>query len=150
VENLVVTTYSAEETLEFGAKLAGRITAGDNLFLSGELGAGKTTMLQGLGRGLGIEGNIISPTFQLVRKYYLKDGREFAHIDLYRLDTVEDILRIGWRDITESSRIVAVEWADKAKEIWPDKGQSSQGKSYIINMSVAGKKTRKIELTELL
>ncbi|MEA3506761.1 MAG: tRNA (adenosine(37)-N6)-threonylcarbamoyltransferase complex ATPase subunit type 1 TsaE [Elusimicrobiota bacterium] len=142
MENLVITTHSAEETLKFGAGLAERLKEGDNLLLLGELGAGKTTLLQGLGRGLGIKRNIISPTFQLVRKYSLECGKEFVHIDLYRLNSDEEILHIGWREMTEGSPIVAVEWADRAKEIWPDNS------SYIINMAVSGKDRRRIELIE--
>ncbi len=140
VENLVITTYSAEETVEFGAELAGRLKKGDNLLLSGELSAGKTTMLQGVGRFLGIEQNIISPTFQLIKKYNIKGGPEFTHVDLYRLNSIEEILRLGWWDIIESSQIVAVEWSEKAKEVWPSN-------AYIINMSVIRKGIRKIEIT---
>jgi tRNA threonylcarbamoyladenosine biosynthesis protein TsaE len=64
-----------------------------------------------------------------------------VHIDLYRLDSEEEIFQIGWREMTEGTPIVAVEWADRAKEIWPEQ-------RYIINMAVSGKDKRRIEIVD--
>ena len=67
---------------EIGAKLKG----GEVLALRGDLGAGKTTFIQGLAKGLGIRKTIVSPTFIIVRRYPVSDGRQFYHVDLYRLE----------------------------------------------------------------
>ncbi len=93
--------------------------------LSGNLGSGKTTFVQGLARGLGIKQRIISPTFILMRQYEGVGGHggKFYHIDLYRLeDNIEQELRnLGIEEILgKAENIVAIEWAEKVKEILPD------------------------------
>lgn len=109
--------------------------------LTGDLGSGKTTFVQGLAKGLGIVQRIISPTFILIRKYEIGERQSvarsrskpvtprlpeiatFYHIDLYRLEgNVEDELVIlGFRDIVNDPKnIIAVEWAEKAKGAIPD------------------------------
>ena len=119
---LVKKTYSASETVKFGEEFAAGLTD-DNLFLWGELGAGKTTFLKGLGKGLGINSPVVSPTFQLVRNYRGPAGqRSLIHIDLYRLSSLQEIMHLGWDDMLESSVPAAVEWADRAKQLWPEKG----------------------------
>ena len=93
-----------------------------NLFLIGDLGSGKTTLLKGIGSGLGIrESEIVSPTFQIVRRY---DGgrKPLIHLDLYRLNDISEILHLGWTDMIEADAAMAIEWADRAREIWPDEG----------------------------
>ena len=120
---LVKTTGSAEDTKRFGRSLAS-LLKGDsrNLFLTGGLGAGKTTLLKGVGCGLGLnEDEILSPTFQLVRKYRAQTA-ELIHLDLYRLTDIYSVLHLGWSDMIESGAVMAVEWADRAREIWPEQG----------------------------
>jgi tRNA threonylcarbamoyladenosine biosynthesis protein TsaE len=103
-------TASAEETEEVGEELAAGLGAGDLLLLSGELGAGKTTFVRGLARGLGATAAVQSPTFQLVRIY---PGRiQLAHVDLYRLESGADLGDLGLDDLLEQG-IVAVEWGDR-------------------------------------
>jgi tRNA threonylcarbamoyladenosine biosynthesis protein TsaE len=108
-----VETYSESETKELARKLAQRLTGGEVICLMGELGSGKTTFVQGLAEGLGIETTIISPTFTLVREYF---GRlPLFHVDAYRLNglTVDEIQRqVGLWEYMERGGIVAIEWAD--------------------------------------
>lgn len=90
--------------------------------LTGDLGSGKTTFVQGLARGLGIKGRIISPTFILVRKYEL-DALSFYHIDLYRLeeDVYGEVRNLGIDDIWEKpENIVVIEWAEKIRNLIPN------------------------------
>lgn len=97
--------------------------------LSGNLGSGKTTFIQGLAKGLGIKQRIISPTFILLREYVLKNvktkkrkNRNFYHIDLYRLENnVEEELRnLGIEEVWgKRENIVAIEWAEKVKRMLP-------------------------------
>ena len=107
----------------FGSNLAGRLHGDSrNLFLTGELGSGKTTLLKGVGASLGIRSSeIVSPTFQLVRRYQGKRG-DLIHLDLYRLASIEEILRLGWDELIEDEAVMAVEWAGRARLIWPDSG----------------------------
>ncbi|MGM0568486.1 MAG: tRNA (adenosine(37)-N6)-threonylcarbamoyltransferase complex ATPase subunit type 1 TsaE [Elusimicrobiota bacterium] len=117
---LVKKSGSPPETFAVGRELAKSIKR-ENIFLCGELGAGKTTFLKGVGKGLGLKQPIISPTFQLVRKYKKNGSLKLIHIDLYRLNKVEEILHLGWHDFLENSALTAVEWADRAADIWPEK-----------------------------
>jgi tRNA threonylcarbamoyladenosine biosynthesis protein TsaE len=84
----VVETHSAAETEELGARVAARLEAGDVVLLSGELGTGKTTLVRGACRALGVPGPVTSPTFTIGQRY--EGGRlPVSHLDLYRLQTLE-------------------------------------------------------------
>jgi tRNA threonylcarbamoyladenosine biosynthesis protein TsaE len=84
----IVETNSAAETEELGARIAGRLKAGDVVLLSGELGTGKTTLVRGACRALGVPGPVTSPTFTIGQRY--EGGRmPVSHLDLYRLQTLE-------------------------------------------------------------
>ncbi|MBE9142747.1 tRNA (adenosine(37)-N6)-threonylcarbamoyltransferase complex ATPase subunit type 1 TsaE [Planktothrix mougeotii] len=106
---------NAEATHEFGKKLGRSLPANSILLLEGNLGAGKTTFVQGLGAGLGIPESIESPTFTLINEY--TTGRiPLYHLDLYRLDPseIEDLnLEQYWEGIEVEPGIVAIEWADR-------------------------------------
>lgn len=108
-------TSSSEETKQFAANLAKKFNRGI-LALSGELGSGKTTFVQGFAKGLGIKEKIISPTFIIIRQYPLPAGRqELYHIDLYR---VENFQGLGLKEILENpNNIVLIEWAEKIKDL---------------------------------
>jgi len=83
--------------------------------LSGELGSGKTTFVQGFTKSLGIKKRIISPTFVLMKRY-----KNLYHIDCYRIDSYKEILDLGWKDmLTNKENIILVEWAEKIKKIFP-------------------------------
>lgn len=94
---------------------------GEVIALTGELGSGKTTFVQGLAKGLGVKGRIISPTFMIIRTY--KVGlTNFYHVDLYRLegDLGKEIENLGLKDIWgKNENIVVIEWAEKIKKLLP-------------------------------
>ncbi len=106
-----------EATQRLGALLGRLAEAGDVLLLHGNLGAGKTTLTQGLARGLDIQDRITSPTFALLHEY---EGRlPLYHFDLYRLDT-PDLGQLGFDEIWEDGRGVAViEWPERLGEQGP-------------------------------
>ena len=94
---------------------------GEVLALTGNLGSGKTTFIQGLAEGLGVSTRVISPTFILLRKYIYGD-RNFYHVDLYRLEekVENEALNLGLSDIWgRKDNIVAVEWAEKIRGLVP-------------------------------
>jgi tRNA threonylcarbamoyladenosine biosynthesis protein TsaE len=101
---------SVEELQHAAASLGSLLAAGDLLILTGELGAGKTTFTQGLGRGLGVREGIISPTFVLVRNHpSLADGPALVHVDAYRLESDAEIDDLDLESTLESS-VTVVEW----------------------------------------
>ncbi|MDX1632812.1 MAG: tRNA (adenosine(37)-N6)-threonylcarbamoyltransferase complex ATPase subunit type 1 TsaE [Thermoanaerobaculia bacterium] len=106
------TTRTAEETRELGRRLARELEPDGILLLEGDLGAGKTVLVQGLGGGLGIpEEQIQSPSYTLVRRHQGPE-RSLIHVDLYRLEP-EEALGLGLEEILESPGIKVFEWADR-------------------------------------
>src|SRR3989338_11460751 len=113
-------TCSEKETKNLGEKLA-QSRQGNILALIGELGAGKTTFVQGFAKGLGIKEKIISPTFVLIRQHQIpKTKKVLYHIDLYRLENIESLKQLGIEEICSySNNIILIEWADKIEKILP-------------------------------
>ena len=110
-------TESPAETKELGRKTAANLKGGQTFALSGDLGSGKTTFVQGFAAGLGYTGRIISPTFILMRKY-----PHFYHVDLYRFEDniAQEVENIGLTDILgKGKNIVVIEWAEKIKDLIP-------------------------------
>ena len=106
-------THSPEETLQLGKSLGSKLVAGDLILLFGDLGAGKTCLTQGICLGAGLEKNdyIRSPTFTLINEY--KGFIPIFHIDLYRLETEEEIINLGLEEIIYSKAITIIEWPEK-------------------------------------
>ena len=103
-------TSSPEETEAAGEELGRRLRPGDLVLLRGELGAGKTTFVRGIARGIGSAALVASPTFQLVRIY---PGRvQLAHVDLYRLEQGDDLRDLGLDELLDAGAVV-VEWGDR-------------------------------------
>ncbi len=120
-----VCTRSESETLDFGATLAGWLRGGDVILLHGDLGAGKTVVAKGIARGLHIETPVTSPSFALVNEYALPTGApsgHLYHLDLYRLDTFDELETIGFTDIVNApTAITLVEWPERALGELPDR-----------------------------
>ena len=114
-------TSSAEETTELGRRLASRMRAPVLVFLTGELGAGKTTLAKGIVSGLGAarEEDVTSPTFTLVHVFH--NHQTVYHVDLYRIANFHDLETLGLEDVFDRPAIVVVEWAEKftLRSDWP-------------------------------
>ncbi|MBI3559120.1 tRNA (adenosine(37)-N6)-threonylcarbamoyltransferase complex ATPase subunit type 1 TsaE [Candidatus Gottesmanbacteria bacterium] len=109
-------TKTAQETRNLGEKLAEKIKNGGVVCLYGDLGAGKTTFVQGIAKGLGIKKQITSPTFIIMRSY----GRLW-HLDLYRLNSLEEIKALGVEEIwQDENNILVIEWPEKIEPILPE------------------------------
>lgn len=117
----VYLTKTSQGTKNLAQNLSKTLKPGDFLAFYGNLGSGKTTFIQGLAEGLGIKRRIISPTFIIIRTYKLRINN-FYHIDLYRIESKNDLLGLGIDEIIEDkNNIVAVEWAEKMEDMLPDK-----------------------------
>lgn len=119
-------TNSFEETQKIGFDLAQTLRGGEVLALYGDLGAGKTTFMQGLAKGLGIDRTIISPTFIIMRSYIVDSKnasavRNLYHLDLYRIETEAEAIDIGLMDlVSDAQNVVAIEWPDKVENMLPE------------------------------
>jgi len=106
-----VTTGSADETREAGARLAACLPPDATLALHGDLGVGKTTFVQGLARGFGVAGAVTSPTFNLFHLYH--GARTLVHLDAYRLDDARQMPGLMLDDFLVSPYCLAIEWPDR-------------------------------------
>ena len=119
VKQVTLVSHSASETKELGVQLGALLRPPLLLALHGDLGAGKTTLTQGMAAGLGITQRVTSPTFTLVNEYPLSLGWRLVHIDSYRLNTGE-AETIGLDEILDDERaIVIIEWAERVAELLP-------------------------------
>ena len=108
---MTFTTHSAAETEALGERLATRLTGGEVIAYTGDLGAGKTAFTRGLARGLGITDRVTSPTFTIVNEY--EGGRlPLFHFDMYRLSSSDELYDIGWEDYLDRGGVCAVEWSE--------------------------------------
>ena len=116
-----ITLSLADEaaTLALGARLAQAIGIGQTVYLHGDLGAGKTTLVRGLLHGLGHAGKVKSPTYTLVEPYVIS-GLSLYHFDLYRFNDPEEWDAAGFRDYFNPQSVCLVEWPERARELLPD------------------------------
>jgi tRNA threonylcarbamoyladenosine biosynthesis protein TsaE len=132
-----LTAGSPQATAELGERLASAARPGDVVCLWGELGAGKTVLAKGFGRGLGVAGTISSPTFILMAEY--EGGLPLFHVDLYRLADASEALLGGLLDERQADGVTLVEWPDRL-------GAALPSDRLDIRIAGAGDEARSIEL----
>ncbi len=116
----MVVTKSAEETIQLGKKIGASLKPKDILALIGPLGAGKTTLVQGIAQGLDVKDYVTSPTFIIINEY--KGRVPFYHVDLYRLNNVEEIEDLGIEEYFKRNGVCVIEWAEKLEGLRPKSG----------------------------
>lgn len=111
-------TNNAIETEELGRKIADALKGGEVIAMTGDLGAGKTTMTKALAKGLGIEEYVTSPTFTIVNEY---EGRlKLFHFDIYRIADIEEMYDLGFEEYIYGDGVSIIEWSNLIKEILPE------------------------------
>ncbi len=114
----IIETYSAGETFHLGRQIGEEAEPGQVYALLGDLGVGKTVLIQGVAKGLGIDEPVNSPTFTIVQVY--ESGRlPFYHFDVYRIGDIEEMDEIGYEDYCYGNGVCFVEWANLVEEIMP-------------------------------
>ncbi len=136
--NLRLQSRSADSTREIGREIGSRARKGDVVLLAGDLGSGKTTLTQGILRGLGSDEFARSPTFVLVNEYRAR--LPLYHVDLYRLDSFEEIDGLGLDDYLFGDGLCVIEWANKAVGYFPLDHLS-------VSIEVTGEDTRALTLS---
>lgn len=137
-ESLTLVSHSVSETRQLGAFLSQLLEGQEVICLEGELGTGKTTLIQAIGDAQGVSEAITSPTFTLVNEYYSRTGTLY-HVDLYRLDSIGEIVQAGIDGFFYADGICVIEWAEKARGILP-------AECLYITLKHAGEEQRNISI----
>lgn len=117
MQSLTFNSHGPEQTRLLGSYLGKLAQKADVLLLTGELGTGKTCLVQGIASGLNVEEYAFSPSFVILRQYH---GRlPLYHIDLYRLDCIDEIAGLGLEDYFYGDGVCVVEWAEKGQQLVP-------------------------------
>ena len=123
--NRASTTRSAEETVQVGMSLAQELRRGDFVAIRGELGSGKTHLVKGIAKGLGVAEAATSPTFVILNRYSGRDresGELFLyHLDLYRVRNLSEIYDLGFEEFSHGDGVCVVEWADALGPLLPQR-----------------------------
>jgi tRNA threonylcarbamoyladenosine biosynthesis protein TsaE len=115
--NVQLVSRSAKDTQAIAAEVARLAAAGDLVVLGGDLGAGKTTFTQGFGAALGVDEPITSPTFVLMRTY--EGALPIVHMDVYRLEHLQEAVDLGLAEILDDGAVALVEWGDLVAAVLP-------------------------------
>ena len=111
------TTSNADETHALGQRLGAVLRAGDVVVLDGELGTGKTVLAKGIAVALGIDEPVVSPTFTVMREY--DAPTPLVHVDVYRLDHLQELHDLGFDDLVGGDAVTVVEWGDRVSAALP-------------------------------
>jgi tRNA threonylcarbamoyladenosine biosynthesis protein TsaE len=115
----VIATKAHKETILLGERIGRSLKTDDIVALSGELGAGKTTLIQGIAKGLGVQNWVTSPTFTLINEF---EGKlNLYHIDLYRIENIDDVEDLAIEEYFTKGGVTVIEWAEKIRSILPEK-----------------------------
>ena len=131
-------TNNSEETIELGQKFGALLTKGSIVGFFGNMGSGKTTMIKGVTHGLGVKELVKSPSFVVITEYQGK--LPVYHIDLYRINQLNELSEIGFEQYLYADGVSLIEWADRAENLLPDN-------TIKINIEIINHNQRKITIT---
>jgi tRNA threonylcarbamoyladenosine biosynthesis protein TsaE len=114
---LRTTTHDATETYALGQRIGTLLSPGDVVVLDGELGTGKTVLAKGIAAALGVAEPVVSPTFTVVHEY--QAPVPFVHVDVYRLDRLQELHDLGFDDLVGGDAVTVVEWGDRVSAALP-------------------------------
>lgn len=117
-ERMKIVVTEAEDTIKLGEIIGKSLEPGSIIALRGDLGAGKTVLVKGIARGLGIEDEPVSPTFVIMNAY--EGALPLYHFDLYRISGADELMGIGADEFLFGEGVAAVEWAERVDEILPE------------------------------
>ena len=140
--SVTLTSDAPARTNEVGAAIGACLRAGDLLRLFGELGAGKTCLVRGIARGMGIDAGVVhSPTYTIANEYRAPRAL-LHHVDAYRINSDDDLDAIGWDHITDGTGVLCIEWPERL-------GDAVIGSSLDVTLHHAGEEVRTIEIDGL-
>ncbi|MCF6764989.1 tRNA (adenosine(37)-N6)-threonylcarbamoyltransferase complex ATPase subunit type 1 TsaE [Thiotrichales bacterium 19S3-7] len=134
----MIKTLDEQAMIAYGMTFAKQLKKGDKIYLYGDLGAGKTTLVKGILRGLGYKGLVKSPTYALVESYELEHVTAY-HFDLYRLGEPEELEWLGIRDYFNEESICLIEWPQKGGDFLPKA-------NYTVNIEYLGEDAREVKI----
>ncbi|UCG77541.1 MAG: tRNA (adenosine(37)-N6)-threonylcarbamoyltransferase complex ATPase subunit type 1 TsaE [Nitrospirota bacterium] len=134
---MLLSSSGAEETIKIGRRIGAALRAGDTVYLYGDIGAGKTTLIKGIASSFGIdERDITSASFTMIAEY--DTDPPFYHVDLYRLEGGADIDNIGLYDYIDGNGITVIEWAERLDRVNGDK--------ISVSIEIKGENDRDLEI----
>lgn len=110
---------SEQALQEWGGRIGAEVRTPLVLCLRGDLGAGKSTLARAIAHGAGVEGDVPSPTYNLLFRYDLPAGGTLWHLDLYRLEDEEEVWELGWAELGGAGDLVLIEWPERAERLLP-------------------------------
>jgi tRNA threonylcarbamoyladenosine biosynthesis protein TsaE len=118
-EVIDLTVPNAQDMKALGEAIGSMLEPGDVVSLTGDLGAGKTTLVQGAALGLGVtDQQVLSPTFTLIREY--RGKHPVYHLDVYRLERIQDVIDLGFEEVLDPDGVTFVEWGDAIEGLLPE------------------------------
>lgn len=137
---MVLEVYNLEEMVEFGKKLGQILVGGEIIELIGDVGAGKTTLVKGIAKGLGITDPVQSPSYNINRTYQCrKNGLELSHYDFYRIEQIGVLGDELDEELDDDNKILIIEWSDAAKNVLPEDRM-------IVRITTIGDTARQLEI----
>lgn len=107
------------ELTRWGERIGGTVDPPAVIALQGPLGAGKSVLARAIGAGVGVQGAMPSPSYNLLLRYPASSGREVVHLDLYRIESSDELPELGWSDLGADAEVVLVEWPERAGDVMP-------------------------------
>ena len=135
----LVLEYTLEDIDQYALEIINRLPSKGEVYMEGEMGAGKTTLIKTILRILGVKDAISSPTFSLVNTYELPNQKPIFHADLYRVENEEELYDIGFDEYLESNSLIFIEWSERMTSLFNPKAMT-------ITIEITSQNRRKLSI----